>query len=99
MAVTRRSVDEPAGPAWLPEERADLPRMLAAYTINAAFAHRTERETGSLESGKLGDIIVLDRNLFDVPVTEIHSVKVLLTLLEGREVYRDSSLVTGVVSR
>jgi len=99
VAVTRRSVDEPAGPAWLPDERADLPRMLAAYTINAAFAHRTERETGSLEPGKLGDIIVLDRNLFDMPVTEIHTVKVLLTLLEGREVYRDSSLVTGVVSR
>lgn len=94
VAVTRRSVDQPIGPAWVPEERADLPRMLAAYTINAAYAHRTERETGSLETGKLGDIIVLDRNLFDVPVTEIHSVKVLLTLLEGREVYRDSSLVT-----
>jgi predicted amidohydrolase YtcJ len=91
VAVTRRSVDEPAGPAWLPEERADLPRMLAAYTINAAFAHRTERETGSLEPGKLGDIVVLDRNLFDVPVSQIHSVKVLLTLLEGREVFRDSS--------
>ncbi|HSB53204.1 MAG TPA: amidohydrolase [Gemmatimonadales bacterium] len=91
VAITRRSVEEPNGPAWLPEERADLPRMLAAYTINAAYANRAERETGSLELGKLGDLIVLDRNLFAIPPTEIHRAKVLLTLVEGREVYRDTS--------
>ncbi len=91
VAITRRGVDEPAGPAWLPEEKADLPRMLAAYTINAAYAHRAERETGSLEVGKLGDLIVLDRNLFAVPATEIHKTRVLLTLVEGQEVYRDTS--------
>ncbi len=93
VAVTRRSVEQPNGPAFIPEERADLPRMIAAYTINAAYAHRTERETGSLELGKLGDIVVLDKNLFEVPVTQIHSIKVLRTYVEGREVYRDSSLV------
>ena len=93
VAITRRSIDDPAGPAWIPEERADLPRMLAAYTINAAFAVKMERETGSIEPGKLADMIVLDRNLFEVPATELHNVKVLLTLLEGREVWRDSSFV------
>lgn len=91
VAVTRRSLEDPNGPAWIPEERADLPRMLAAYTINAAFAHRTERETGSLEVGKLGDIVVLDKNLFELPLTQIHTAKVLLTIVEGREVYRDST--------
>lgn len=94
VAVTRRSVDEPNGPPFIPEERADLPRMLAAYTINAAFANRTERETGSLEVGKLGDIVVLDKNLFEIPLTQIHTAKVLLTIVEGREVYRDSSFVS-----
>jgi predicted amidohydrolase YtcJ len=94
VAVTRRSVEVPNGPPFIPEERADLPRMLAAYTINAAFAHRSERETGSLEVGKLGDIVVLDQNLFEIPLTQIHSVKVLLTIVEGREVYRDSSFVS-----
>jgi predicted amidohydrolase YtcJ len=93
VAVTRRSVDEPAGPAWIPEERADLPRMLAAYTINAAYANRMERETGSLEPGKLADLIVLDRNLFEVSSAEIHTVKVLWTLVDGREAWRDSSFV------
>jgi predicted amidohydrolase YtcJ len=91
VAVTRRGIDDPPGPAWIPEERADLPRMLAAYTINAAYANRMERETGSLEPGKLADLIVLDRNLFEVPRTDLHRVRVLWTLLEGREVWRDSS--------
>jgi len=94
VAITRRSIDDPPGPAWIPEERADLPRMLAAYTINAAYAVKMERETGSLEPGKLADMIVLDRNLFEVPTTDLHKVKVLQTLLEGREVWRDSSYVT-----
>jgi predicted amidohydrolase YtcJ len=92
VALTRRGVDEASGPAWIPEERAGLVDMLRAYTIGAAFADRSERETGSLVVGKLADLVVLDRNLFATPMTEIHSVRVLLTLLEGVEVWRDSSL-------
>lgn len=91
VAITRRSVEEPDGPAWIPEERADLPRLLAAYTINAAYATRAERETGSIEVGKLGDVIVLDQNIFAIPATKIHAARVLLTLVEGHEVYRDST--------
>ena len=61
--------------------------MIALYTINAAWAHHLERETGSIEIGKLADLIVLDRNLFDVPVERIHEAKVVRTLLEGRTVF------------
>ena len=93
VAITRRGINDGPGPAWIPEERVDLPRMLAAYTINSAYASRSERETGSLETGKLADLIVLDRNLFDLPVTDLHAAKVLLTLVEGRAVWRDSSFV------
>jgi len=92
VALTRRGVEAPVGPAWIPEERAGLAEMLRAYTINGAYAGRLERETGSLAVGKLADLVVLDRNLFTTPVTEIHAVRVLLTLLEGVEVWRDSSL-------
>ncbi len=95
VAITRRDVDAGEGPSWLPEQRVDLPRMLAAYTINAAYGTRAERETGSLETGKLADLIVLDRNLFEVKPWEIHNVKVLLTLLEGRVVWRDSTFAIG----
>ncbi len=92
VAITRRPVETPLGPAWIPEERVDLAPMLAAYTINAAYATHMERETGSLAPGKLGDMIVIDRNLFTVPVTEIHAARVVLTLLEGKPVWSDSTL-------
>lgn len=89
VAVTRRGLGEEAGSAWLPEETVDLPTMLAAYTINGAYVNFQERETGSLEVGKAADLIVLDRNLFAISPLELHRAKVLLTLLEGQEVYRD----------
>ena len=90
IAVTRRGLNDGIGPAWIPEETVDLSLMLAAYTINGAYVNFQETETGSIEAGKAADLIVLDRNLFDVPKHEIHRVKVLLTLLEGKEVYRDA---------
>ena len=92
VAVTRRGPSEGSGPAWIPDERAGLPTMLAAYTIGSAYAAYNERETGSLEPGKSADLIVLDRNLFTIPPHEISETKVLLTLFAGREVFRDPAL-------
>jgi predicted amidohydrolase YtcJ len=89
VAITRRPVGDSESSSFLPEERVDLPTMLAAYTINGAYAHDEERRTGSIEIGKAADLIVLDRNLFEVPEAEIHGVNVLWTLLEGREVFRN----------
>ncbi|MGH9391693.1 MAG: amidohydrolase family protein, partial [Vicinamibacteria bacterium] len=91
VAVTRREVTAPSGPSWIPEERVDLDTILAAYTRGGAYVRHEEALTGSLEVGKRADVIVLEKNLFDVPETEIHRVKVLLTLLDGKEVFRDSS--------
>ena len=64
--------------------------MIAGYTINGAYVNFQEHETGSIEVGKSADLVVLDRNLFEIPRHEIHNVKVLLTMLEGREVYSSS---------
>jgi predicted amidohydrolase YtcJ len=91
VAVTRRGPTEPEGPAWIPEEKVDLATMLAAYTINGAYLNREEKETGSIEPGKAADLIVLDRDLFKVAPEKIHEAKVVLTLLEGREVFRAST--------
>jgi predicted amidohydrolase YtcJ len=88
VAVTRRGLKEPPGPAWLPEEVVDLPLMIAAYTINGAYVNFQEHETGSIEVGKAADLVVLDRNLFAIPKHEIHKTQVLLTLLDGQEVFR-----------
>jgi predicted amidohydrolase YtcJ len=91
VAVTRRDPDDPSSKVFIPEERVDLPEILAAYTINGAYASHEEGETGSIEAGKAADLIVLDRNLFEIPPEEIHATKVLWTLLDGLEVYREAS--------
>jgi hypothetical protein len=91
VAVTRRDPAAGPGPAWQPEELADLATMLACYTIGGAYAAFEEGETGSIEPGKAADLAILDRNLFQIPKSEIAKTRVLSTLLAGREVYRDPS--------
>jgi len=88
VAVTHREPSKGPGPAWLPEERISLPEAIAGYTIRGAYLDFTEKETGSIEVGKAADLVVLDKNLFEIPPSEIHRAKVLWTLLEGNEVYR-----------
>ena len=91
IAVTRRPLDG-SKPAHQPEERVGLGAILAAYTINAAWAAREDAIDGSIEVGKAADLVVLDRNLFETDVLELHRARVLLTLLDGNPVYRDPSL-------
>jgi predicted amidohydrolase YtcJ len=92
VAVTRRQISEGPGPAWLPEEKMALPDAIAAYTIRGAYLDFSDKETGSIETGKSADLIVLDRNLFEIPPSQIHEAKVLLTLLDGKGVYVGSGL-------
>jgi len=91
VAVTRRGIEDGAGEAWRPEELVDLQTVLAGYTINGAYVNFEEKETGSIEVGKAADLIVIDHNLFDVAKQEIHKTEVLLTLLNGKELYRDKN--------
>jgi hypothetical protein len=88
VAVTRQPLDG-SKPAKRPEERVDLAAALAAYIRNAAWVAREDRIGGSLEVGKAADIVVLDRNLFRMAPGALHKARVLLTLLDGKPVYRD----------
>ena len=65
--------DDPDDPARTlgPEESASLEDMIASFTINGAFASFLEDETGSIETGKLADLVVLESNLFDIPFENI----------------------------
>jgi predicted amidohydrolase YtcJ len=69
------------------DESVDLPSALASLTINGAIALGWDDEQGSIEPGKLANFIVLDRNLFEVPISEIAATRVLETVFEGRVVY------------
>ena len=88
-AVTRMgSLGETDAPFY-PEERIDLPSAIAAFTINAAYVNNIDDITGSIEVGKLADLVVLDRNLFELDQADISDTQVLLTLMEGEPVYGD----------
>lgn len=69
-------------------ERATLDQMIASFTIEGARANFREEELGSLEVNKRADLVVIDRNLFEIPTVEIAETKVLLTMFDGREVFR-----------
>jgi predicted amidohydrolase YtcJ len=86
-AITRMGALGETKAPWMPEERIGLPEAVAAFTINAAYTNRDETNTGSLEVGKRANLAVLDRNLFDIPATEISDTKVLVTLFEGKAVH------------
>jgi predicted amidohydrolase YtcJ len=74
------------------QQRMTLARMLAAFTKVAAWAAREDAVDGTLEAGKAADVIVLSRNLFKTRPSRYATVRVLLTLLDGKPVYRDRSL-------
>ncbi|WP_026678735.1 amidohydrolase [Fictibacillus gelatini] len=86
-AVTR--VDYTGSPenVWNPEESITLAEALKAYTYGPAYGSFREHELGTLEPGKLADIVVLDRNLFEVPAEEIVNTKVKLTIVDGKVVF------------
>jgi predicted amidohydrolase YtcJ len=81
------------------EERIPLTTAVDAYTINAAFALKQERTTGSLEAGKRADLIVLDRDIFAVDPYTIADTKVLATYLDGRLIYSARANGEGARSR
>jgi hypothetical protein len=87
VAVTRMGPSGETTEPFLPDERIDLPLALAAFTINAAYVNRSDHDTGSVEVGKYADLIVLDRNLFDISPQEISDTSVLMTMVEGQVVH------------
>ncbi|HUA36236.1 MAG TPA: amidohydrolase [Candidatus Binataceae bacterium] len=86
--VTRRNPSGRFDGALWPEQALDLPTAIAAYTVNPARAMGMGDITGSIAVGKSADLVVLDRNLFEVAPSDIADVKVLTTFFEGREVYQ-----------
>jgi hypothetical protein len=72
---------------FLPGERIGLPAAIAAFTIGSAYVNHDERDAGSIEAGKRADLVVLDRNLFTQPATEIAEAEVDLSLVDGAVVH------------
>jgi len=86
-AVTRQ---DPYGPSELratTHEAVSLSTIIDAYTINGAWLMHRENETGSIETGKLADIVIFDRNLFEIEPEKLSEARVDTTIFEGRVVY------------
>lgn len=86
-AVTRRTLDGKRPEGWIPEEKISLDQALRGYTWNAAYAEFAEEVKGSVKRGKWADLVVLDKNLFEIPPEGIQGSEVLMTIIAGKVVY------------
>src|SRR5262249_20062462 len=75
------------GPVLTPDERLTREQAIRLYTINNAYLNHEEKEKGSLEIGKLGDVVLIDRDILSCPVNSIRHTRVLLTVVGGKVVY------------
>ncbi|MEP7270370.1 MAG: amidohydrolase [Acidobacteriota bacterium] len=89
MAITRTTVD---GKVINPEQRLSREEALRMWTINGAYLTFEEKLKGSLEPGKLADLVVISKNMLTCAVDEIKDIEAVVTVVDGREVYRAGPL-------
>jgi len=86
--VTRGIPGKPESPKMRPEQALTVAEAIEAYTINTAWSLMIEEETGTIEAGKWADMIILNHNLLEIPLTEIHKTEIQKTLFKGKVVYQ-----------
>ena len=89
-AVTRRTLDDKNPGGWYPEQKISVEQALRCYTANNAYAGFQENKLGILKKGMLADFVVLSENLFEIVPEKIKDVKVDLTVVNGKEVFKRS---------
>ncbi len=85
QAVTRKTS---SGLVYSPDEAIPVLDAIRVFTWNGAYLEKEEHMKGSLEPGKLADMVILDRDILAVPVDEIDQVKVLTTIIGGKIIYQ-----------
>jgi hypothetical protein len=87
-AVTRQTTEGKPEGGFVPEQRLTVEETVRAYTLGAAYAGRREKTEGSLEPGKLADLIIVSQNIFEIDPHRLAETKVLTTMVGGRVVYQ-----------
>jgi predicted amidohydrolase YtcJ len=87
-AATRRTLDGKNPEGWVPEQRITVAQAVHAYTVGSAFAEHQESVKGSLQPGKLADLVVLTEDVFHIPANELEKVRVHMTVFDGRVIYQ-----------
>ncbi|MBV9926669.1 MAG: amidohydrolase [Acidobacteria bacterium] len=86
-AATRRTLDGKNPQGWVPEQKITVEEAVRAYTVGSAYAEFAEQSKGTITTGKLADLVILDRDIFQIDPAEIEKVRVTLTIMDGRVVY------------
>jgi predicted amidohydrolase YtcJ len=84
--VTRSDPYSDANDADWPEQAISLDAALRIFTINGAIANKVGDSSGSIEVDKDADFIVLDRNIFEVPISDVGNTEILLSVVNGRAI-------------
>ncbi len=87
-AVTRRTLDDKNPNGWIPEQKITVAEAIKCYTINNAFAAFEENIKGSIEVGKLADLVVLNEDILTIDPVKIKDVKVDMTVFDGNIIYK-----------
>lgn len=91
LLLTRQTADGKPPEGWNPEQRLTLERAIEGYTLDGAYAGRREMTEGSLEPGKLADLVIVSQDPLHTPVPKIGKTEVLLTMVGGTVVYQSPS--------
>jgi predicted amidohydrolase YtcJ len=86
-AVTRQTLDGKHPGGWVPEQKISVDEAVRAFTMGSAYAEFADQAKGSLETGKVADFVLLDRDIYRTNPTEIDSARVVLTVLGGQVVF------------
>ncbi|MFQ6039955.1 MAG: amidohydrolase family protein [Candidatus Poribacteria bacterium] len=83
-AVTRQTIDDGNPDGWFPERKISIEAAIKSYTIDAAYAAFEENIRGSIEVGKLADLIVLSEDILAIEPTKIKNTAVVFTMVGGK---------------
>jgi predicted amidohydrolase YtcJ len=86
-AVTRRTLDGKRPQGWVPEQKITVAEAVRAYTMGSAYAGGDEKIKGSIEVGKLADLVALSADIFNIDPVEIEKTKVVMTIFDGKAIY------------
>jgi predicted amidohydrolase YtcJ len=86
-AVTRRTNDDKYPNGWIPEQKLTVDEAVRAFTYGSAYAEFQENEKGTLEVGKLADLVIISDDIFSIDPVKIRDAKVLTTVVDGKIVY------------
>ncbi|HEX4243385.1 MAG TPA: amidohydrolase family protein [Steroidobacteraceae bacterium] len=86
-ATTRATLDGKHPDGWIPEQKLTVQEAIAAYTMGSAYAEFQEHEKGSIEPGKLADLVLLSEDVLAIPSAQLRNVRTVKTWLGGKLVY------------